>query len=107
MTDDEVRQIVNEIFSPKKITCIQRHKREESITYKIYTDWNDGEKEYTVADELTLFNPLNNSNSIQVAMSLKREDFTKFKQFCAAKGMIPWLKNNPYLQEKTNNTNKF
>ena len=36
LTDEEIKQIVMDIFQPKKITCIKRNKKWDEITCKIY-----------------------------------------------------------------------
>ena len=107
LTDDEIREIVTDIFAPKKITCIKRSKKYDEITCKIYTEWettdDDGNKiPELIPDELTLMNPFDYGESaIQVQFQVDREDYTKLKQFCFAKGIygvsIKWQMNNPYL----------
>ena len=100
LTDDEIRQIVTDLFSPKKITCIKHLKRFNEITCKIYTEWegDPGEDPYLLCDELTLREPFS-WTPISVDFSLNAEDVAKYKKFCLAKGICPWLKDNPYLEE--------
>ncbi len=107
LTDEEIRQIVADIFSPKKVTCIKRSKKWDEITCKIYTEWesydDDGNKiTNVIPDEITLMNPFDyGSNAIQADFQLNMEDYDKLKQFCFAKGIygcsIDWLLNNPYI----------
>ena len=103
LTDDEIRQIVTDIFAPEKITCIQKHKRSETITCKIYKKWGSADDEdgiLTMADTIELREPfINLCNCISVDFSLQPEAFRKYRQFCLAKGICPWLKDNPYLDE--------
>ncbi len=111
LTDDEVRQIVTDIFAPKKITRIKRSKKYDEITCKIYTEWETTDDNGEVVpelipDELTLMNPFNyGKDAIQVEFQVKNEDYTKLKQFCFAKGIygasIKWLMNNPYDNGET------
>lgn len=100
LTDDEVRQIVNDMFSPKKITCIKRSKKYDEITCKIYTEWNDGEDDFVMADELILKDPFKYGEwAIHINMSVHEIDYIRLKQFCIAKGICPeWYRNNPYMQ---------
>ena len=108
LTDDEIRQIVTDIFHPKKITCIKRNKTFQEITCKIYMEWGDPADEdgiYTMADTLTLKDPFKNlSGAISVDFSVLGEDYHRFKQFCFAKGISPWLKDNPYLETETSDS---
>lgn len=96
MTDDEVRQIITDLFQPQKITCIKRSKKWGEITCNIYTEW-DPEDPVTIKDELTMRDPFSTANPLSVDFSVSRADYEKYTKFCAAKGMYPWLKDNPYL----------
>ncbi len=106
LTDDEIRQVVNDIFSPKKITCIKKSKKWDEITCKIYTEWettdDDGNKvDELIPDEITLKNPFDyGEEAIHADFQVNREDYCTLKQFCFAKGIfgyqIDWLLNNPY-----------
>lgn len=103
LTDDEIRQIVTDIFHPKKITCIKRNKTLQEITCKIYTEWGDPNDEkgvITIADTLTLSDPFSDLEPILVDFSIQSEDKERYKQFCFAKGITPWLKDNPYLEDE-------
>ena len=107
LTDDEVREIVSDIFCPKKITCIKRNKRDDEISCKIYTEWDPyekGDKPFVLADELVLYNPFFNGNrSISIDMGIGHDDYEKLRQFCFARGvetnLDKYLVNNPYLKE--------
>lgn len=104
LTDDEIRQIVTDLFSPKKITCIKRSKKWDEITCKIYTEWEGdeelGEGSLIMCDELTLKDPfMYGEDAIHIDMSVHGEDFIRLKQFCFAKGIVPgWVRNNPYMK---------
>ena len=112
LTDAEVREIVTDIFAPKKISCIKRSKKWDEITCKIYTEWestdDDGNRVVDLCDdELTLRNPFDyEEDAIHVQFQLVRSDYEKLKQFCFAKGIygasIEWLLNNPYAKEENN-----
>ncbi len=108
LTDEEIRQIVTDIFEPKKISCIQRHKRGEYISCKIYTEWfwDNESSSQIVADTLELRDPFKNgSSAIHVDFSLDPEDYDILKKFCFAKGIVPWAQDNPYLK-KSGQTHK-
>lgn len=108
LTDDEVKQIVKDIFYTEKVTCIKRYKRDDEIHCKIYTNWetfdDDGKKiKETIPDDVVLKNPFNYGiYSIQVPFATVDTDYDKLKQFCFAKGIygksIEWLVNNPYIK---------
>ena len=114
LSKDEIKQIVTDIFHPKKITNIETHKRDEKITCTIYTEWegydDTGNLETDlISDVLTLRNPFEyGDNAIHVDFSVGYDDYLKLKQFCFAKGIFPedWIKYNPYLQEEKKSTEK-
>lgn len=108
LTDDEVREIVTDLFEPKKITCIKRRKRDEEITCRIYTEWgndDDDDGVFLARDDLTLKNPfLYGARSVSVDFSTDWSDVEKLRKFCWAKGvtagMPDYSKENPYAEEK-------
>lgn len=114
LTKEEIIQIVNDIFSPKKITNIKIHKRDMSVSCTIYSDWytkdeNGNEEVIEVRDNLTLRNPFDNGfyEAIEFEDSnypTDREDLKIFKRFCYAKGILPeyLIEDNPYLQKEPN-----
>ncbi len=105
-TEQEVRQIVQDIFNPKRISNIKVHKRDDEITCNIYTEWvskdDDGKEEVTTCkDEIALSNPFDNGeDAIHADFSIRKDDYIKLKQFCFAKEIygesISWMFNNPY-----------
>ena len=106
LTNDEIKQIVTDIFDTKKITNIKRSKKWDEITCKIYTEWettdDDGNKiPELIPDVLTLCDPFKyGTNALQVDFQLNSSDYIKLKQFCIAKGILPdWVKNNPYINQ--------
>ena len=96
LTDDEIRQIVTDIFHPVKIENIKRYKKWNNFTADITTDgWGDGEggtMEITDNIELTM-------DDISVDFHVEPEDKWKWQQFLLAKGCNKLLKDNPYLDE--------
>ena len=110
LTDDEVKQIVTDIFSAKKVKNIKRSKKWDEITCKIYTEWettDDDGKEVVelIPDELTLCDPFKyGEDALQVQFQLNSSDYIQLKQFCIAKGILPdWVKNNPYIKKENAN----
>lgn len=108
LTNEDIVRLVTDIFQPKRITRIQRHKRDDCITCNIYTEWtskgDDGKEDtVTCCDELEMRNPFENGKDALFCgdVPLNADDYTKLKQFCFAHGMMPeWMKNNPYTAEK-------
>ena len=109
LTNDEIKQIVTDMFSPKRITNIKKSKKYDEITCTIYTEWesfdDDGNKIVeTIPDEIELQNPFDyGENAIWAQFQLTRDDYNKLKQFCFAKGIygksIEWMLDNPYIEE--------
>jgi len=105
LTDDEIKQIVTDMFKAKKVTSIKRNKKYDRITCKVYVEWksyDDNDKIIVekLCDEITLSDPFKyETMSIAAPFSLKREDYIKLMQFCFAKGVYEsyLIKNNPYL----------
>ena len=110
LTDEDIRRVVTDMFSCKKVTCIKRSKKWDEISCKIYTEWettdDDGNEVVEVlADDLELKNPFDYGESaIHVQMGLNSEDYTKWKQMCYARGIrgasIKWIEDNPYTNKE-------
>ena len=108
LTNEEVKQIVTDIFAAKKVTNIKHSKKWDEITCKIYTEWettDDNGKEVVdlIPDELTLCDPFKyGEDALHVQFQLKSSDYIQLKQFCIAKGILPdWVKNNPYINKES------
>lgn len=93
---EDIIRIVTDIFDPKRITRIQRHKREDYISCNVYTEWSsendDGtEDTVTICDEVELRNPFEyGRNAIYSGnIPLNAGDYAKLKQFCLAHGIMP------------------
>ena len=104
LTNNEVEQIIKDIFEPTKITCLKKHKKDDMFSCKIYTEWEtDSKSEEAIAidDELEIGNPWTlGSNALYINMSVDSSDYIKLKQFCIAKGVLPdWVADNPYLED--------
>lgn len=97
LKDEEITYIINEIFTPKSISNIERDIDEHCISADIVTEWNDGETDYDATDTVYLYEPDMRPYLIDVDFSLDTDDILKWKQYCLAKGCYPLLINNPYL----------
>lgn len=108
LSDEDIAHIVTDMFSPKKITNIRRHKRDDYVSCNVYTEWfskdENGKEEATVCkDEVELRNPFEYGQGAICAegIPLNSSDYVKFKQFCFARGMRPdWMENNPYISKE-------
>lgn len=101
LTDDEIREIVTDLFSPIKITAIRRNKKQSYISCSIYTEWECDEGTTVIRDSLILSDPFEYSTSIMVdGISVHKEDYDKFKRFCLAKGVCIYLKDNEYIRKR-------
>ena len=99
LTNDEVRTIVTDIFHPKAIKNIKRHKRENYISFVITTEWYTDEKEEettTIDDEIEF----DENGFLNEPFQMDGDDFFKLKQFLLAKGCSQYLLDNPYLKEE-------
>lgn len=107
-TNEEIVRIVTDIFQPKKVTCIKRHKREDYISCNVYTEWQSSNDDGTIdtvtcCDEIELRNPfVYGSNAIHGGdIPLRERDNILLKQFCFAHGIMPdWIENNPYTKQE-------
>lgn len=110
LTDEDIRRIVTDIFSPKRITGIRRHKREDYISCNIYTEWSSTDENgvvetTTCCDEVELRNPFEyGSDAIRSGdFPLQWQDYIQLKQFCFAHGLMPdWIRKNPYTKSSEN-----
>ena len=107
LSNEDITRIVIDIFSPRRITNIVKHRREDYISCNIYTEWTsedeNGKKEVSICkDEVELRDPFKHGTDAiwSDGVPLIGSDYTKLKQFCFAKGMKPdWMENNPYISE--------
>ena len=108
LTVDDIRFIVDKIFSPKKITRIKKHAREKYIACNIYTEWNckdDNGKivTQTICDELELYDPYS-FNPFKIDLLMSPEDTILYRQFCYSKEIYPdWINDNPFTKRSENN----
>ena len=98
LTDEEIRQILTDLFKPEKITRIQRHKRDQVIRANVYMRWECDGEETMIKDSVDLRDPFGSGSPIGVDFYIDGEDIRRFTQFCLAKGVCPYLKDNPYIQ---------
>lgn len=113
LSDEDVKRIVDDIFSPTKITNIRRNKKTDTVSCTIYTEWEgrdeDGKKETDIiADRVTFRNPFDCEPDDAIEFEdpnfpVDQKDLKTLMQFCYAKGIQPeyLTKDNPYLAEET------
>lgn len=94
LTDNEIKQILTDIFAPIKIENMVRDKDDEIITADITTGgWDDGETHgFEVTDEIEM-----TTSTIKAPFSITSGDCLLYKKFLLAKGCDYRLKNNPYI----------
>lgn len=110
LSDEDVKQIVDDIFSPTKINNIRRNKKTDTVSCTIYTEWEgkdeDGKKEtHIIADRVTFRNPFDCDDAIEFEdpnAPVEQKELKTLMQFCYAKGIRPeyLIKDNPYLAEE-------
>ena len=107
LSDDDIIRIVTDLFAPKKITNIKRHRCDNCVSCTIYKDWvkeigSVKEDVSTYKDRVILRNPFEHDLAIRAGrIVLKPGDRVQFEQFCFAKGIKPdWFDSNPYLAEE-------
>lgn len=88
LTDEEIKFIMNDIFSPMKIDNIVRVSNDE-----IDVDIHIMEEEPDFADTIWLYQHEMGTHNFCITY----EENLKYKQFLLAKGIDYRLKDNPYL----------
>ena len=95
LTNDEIKQIINDLFNPISIDRIIRCEYDEVVVLFTW-NWNDE----IIEDEIKLSVPNINDGGLSADFTLNAEDYLRYNQFLLAKGVNPYLKNNPYLEIK-------
>lgn len=96
LTDDEIKQIINDMFKPTKIIAISRDGSYPEVYVTFEWLWGDD----VLIDTVTLTMPNADDDGIKADFSLNAEDYLLYNQFLLAKGVNKYLHNNPYLMEK-------
>lgn len=94
LTDDEVKQIINDLFNPVKIKQVHKDNKYEKIDVLFEWHWGDEVEEQSV----TLSVPSNDEGGILADFTLNGKDYFRYNQFLLAKGVNYYLKDNPYLE---------
>lgn len=98
LSDDELCQVVTDMFGPVQIKGINR-SNEERIDFMMLLSGED-----QTWDRVILCNPFEyGENAIMVDnLSVTNHDYQILKKFCFAKGIvnIDWITDNPYLKEE-------
>lgn len=95
LTDDEVKQIINDMFKPTKIIEISRDTTHQEVYVTFESIWGND----IVVDSVTLTMPSGDDNGIRADFSLNGEDYLLYNQFLLAKGVNRYFRDNPYLVE--------
>lgn len=104
LSDDEIKEIVNELYDPIRIVAIRRGER--SVSVDIETTWtNKFDEEFEVEDTVQMTDPFAVDGGIIVedaGVYDPDDEFkqAKFRKFCIAKGVCCLLRNNKYIEEK-------
>ena len=93
LTDDEVKQIINDLFNPISIDDISRCGYDEILVLFTWK-WNDE----IIEDEIRMGVPNINDGGLSADFTLNAKDYIRYNQFLLAKGVNSYLKNNPYLE---------
>lgn len=99
LTNDEIIDIVYDIFKPKHIKSIDRDRINQTIDVTIVTDgWviDDDGNTIDITDVVELRDPFINNNGITCDFSIYPSDLWRYEQYLFALGIHPLLKNNPY-----------
>ena len=99
LTDDEIKQIITDLFHPISIDSISRYGYDEILVLFTWK-WNDD----IIEDEIRMSVPGFANGGISADFTLSAEDYLRYNQFLLAKGVNPYLKNNPYLEVKNETT---
>ena len=96
LTDDEIKQIITDIFHPVKIENIERDEDFNCFKVDNTNDgWTDGEDEaIEITDNIEL-----TMDNISTDFTVYAEDRRQWRQFLLVKGCNKLLKDNPYLAE--------
>ena len=96
LTNDEIKQIINDLFHPINIGDIAKYYKYQEIVVSFTWDWNDE----IIEDDIKLSVPSINDGGLSADFTLNAEDYLRYNQFLLAKGVNPYLKDNPYLEDK-------
>ena len=94
LTDDEIKQIITDLFKPIRIKEIDRWYTYQEVDVSFVWDW-DGEK---ITDTVKLTAPTVDNCGIDADFSVNPDDCDKYNKFLLAKGVNPLLQDNPYLE---------
>ena len=94
LQDEEIRQVIKDLFNPIKIKEIDRWYTYQEVDVSFVWDW-DGEK---ITDTVKLTVPTIDNCGIDADFSVNPDDCDKYNKFLLAKGVNPLLQDNPYLE---------
>lgn len=88
LTDDEIKDIVTDIFKPLNIGCIERNKDWNEIEVEIVTTWEVDEDEDPI--EITDTITLRYTSDWCDGFPVKNNDYWKWIRFLCDKGVSPY-----------------
>ncbi len=108
LSEKEIRQIVQDMFSPQEITNIVYDKEFDQIHCTIKAEFetlDDGKRVvFTASEDILLSNPFDSGEDsiLEDDDIVPYKERLMFKQFCFVKGIYETdvITNNPYLQEE-------
>ena len=89
LTDNEIKDVITDIFRPTKIGYIERNKEWNEIEVEITTEWevDEGEDNFEITEPITL---RYTSDWIECNFSISHEDYIKWIKFLHSKGINPY-----------------
>ena len=98
LTDDEIKEVITDIFRPTKIGYIEKNKKWNEIEVEIVTEWevDEGEDPTEITDIITLRHTSDWCDGFPV----ENNDYWKWIEFLCYKGINPYYEA---LKEKEEN----
>ena len=96
LSDDEIKQIITDLFNPIHIIEINRDNKYQEISVSFLWKWNEEE----IIDVITLTMPSIIDDGIRADFSINSKDYILYNKFLLAKGVNLYLKDNPYLEDQ-------
>ena len=104
LTNEEIKQILTDIFMPSVIADIERDAEKEEIHCRVFLEWTTKDNYHSGIEKVILRDPfLRSGEAIQTEYPIDEQDIFLYEKFCMAKGINPWLEDNPYLDTRVRN----
>lgn len=98
LTDEEITQIVTDIFHPVSIKKIERDEVYQFIYVTIESDIGDS----IITETVDLTIPSSRRLGLSADFTINSEEYELYNKFLLAKGVNIYLKDNPYLEDEEN-----